>query len=99
MKKTPLHMVLTIGLFLVIVILGLAIIAFWMEQKAGDAPAGPPPAAVSVHVSSGTGPDAAPEAADMSVRGEAFLSGEAQTRVENNPDVEYDGVVRGPMTM
>ncbi|MDD5138201.1 MAG: hypothetical protein PHF12_06290 [Candidatus Omnitrophica bacterium] len=98
MKKSSLFVLVVAGCILAAVVLALAVVAFWMEKKTGYSPAAPPAAApVSVPAQKAT--SAAVEAPAAAVDQEVSEPAQSPPQEEEQRDVEYDGVVRGPMTM
>lgn len=98
MKKSSLFVLVIVGCILAAVVLALAVVAFWMEKKTGYAPA-VPPAAAPVSVPAQKATSAAVEAPAAAVGQEVSEPAQSPPQEEEQRDVEYDGVVRGPMTM
>lgn len=97
MKKTSLYVLWIVICVLVAAVLTLAAVAFWMEKKTGYAPAAPSaaaPAGVPAEKAASAAVQAPAAAADQ----EAAQPGQSPQQ-EEKMDVEYDEVVRGPMTM
>jgi len=97
MKKTSLNLLLIAGCVLAVVVLALALIAFWMEKKTGYPPVATPPADAPANIPA----HEVPAVGSAPAQGHE-VPGAAQSpeqEEEQEKTVEYDGIVRGPMTM
>ncbi len=97
MKKASLNLLLIAGCVLAVVVLALALIAFWMEKKTGYSPVVTSSADVSVNIPMHEVPAVGSAPVQQQEVPEAAQSPEQEKEQEKT--VEYDGIVRGPMTM
>jgi hypothetical protein len=98
MKKTSVYLFWAAG-FLVLASIVLATVAFWMEKKAGPSTPAIEVGASVVPVTSETAPRAGtPDMSDGYVRPDD-AHGAGQSQEDKTRDIEYDGVVHGPLTI
>ena len=97
MKRTSFNLLLIAGCVLAVVVLALALIAFWMEKKTGYSPVVASPADAPANILAHEVPAVGSAPAQGQEVPEAAQSPEQEE--EQQKTVEYDGIVRGPMTM